>query len=148
MALTDTPSGELSPVLSPNGRFLAYTSERVGTPEILVRPFPNVDDGSWVVSTNGGTEPVWGNSGRELFYRNAAGDMVAVEVSTTTPEFELGQEQVLFPARGYRADRQHAQYDVSQDDERFLMIRTLEAGTFSLVFVGNFLEEVREKVGG
>jgi len=144
--LAVTPLRELSPSLSPDGRFLAFTSQESGRLEVVIIPFPNAGDWRQVVSPTGGTEPVWGNSGRELFYRNAAGDLVSVDI-TTTPEFTLGQERVLFSAQAFRADPQHAQYDVSLDDERFLMIRTQVAGTYGLVFVGNFLEEVRAKVG-
>jgi serine/threonine-protein kinase len=55
--------------LSPNGRYVAYQSSAdSGGFEIFVRPFPNLDDGKWQVSTDGGARPVWSRSGDELFY--------------------------------------------------------------------------------
>ncbi|MDP6580046.1 MAG: protein kinase, partial [Vicinamibacterales bacterium] len=75
---------------SPDGRFIAYR----GSGEIHVRPFPEVDEGQWQVSTNGGSWPVWGRQGRELFYRQGNA-IVAVPV-VTTPAFEFGAPRELF----------------------------------------------------
>ena len=65
----DTESVEARPALSPDGGWLAYASNESGQEEIYVRPFPNVDDGKWQVSTAGGASPVWSPDGQELFYR-------------------------------------------------------------------------------
>ena len=49
---------ELSPRISPDGRWMAYTSDESGQAQIYVRPFPEVDSGGrWQVSTNGGNSP-------------------------------------------------------------------------------------------
>src|SRR5258706_2718859 len=63
-----TPAVEVSPVFSPDGRWLAYMSLESGGPEVYVRPFPG-PGGKWQVSTGGGVMPVWSRNGRELFYR-------------------------------------------------------------------------------
>ena len=68
--LIATSAHELSASLSPDERWLAYQSNESGRQEIYVRPFPNVDDGKWTVSTRGGLSPVWSPTGRELFYLN------------------------------------------------------------------------------
>ena len=54
--------------ISPDGRWMAYTSDESGKSEIYVRPFPDVDKGKWQVSTSGGGSPLWSPDGRELFY--------------------------------------------------------------------------------
>ncbi len=75
---------ELQPEISPDGRWMAYTSDESGKYEIYVRPFPEVNKGRWQVSTSGGDTPLWSPNGRELFYRN--GDSVvavAVEAGQT-----------------------------------------------------------------
>jgi serine/threonine-protein kinase len=77
--LVATGYDETSPAVSPDGRWLAYTSDESGRPEVYVRPFPNTNDGRWLVSAGGGQEPVWAHSGRELFYRGS-GDLMVVEV--------------------------------------------------------------------
>ena len=77
----DSGFDENAPVLSPDGRWLAYVSDETGQDEVWVRPFPNVDAGRWQVSARGGTEPLWAHSGRELFYKSQ-GSMKVVGVST------------------------------------------------------------------
>ena len=59
--LLDSEVGEFTPAVSPDGRWLAYQSDETGTNQIYVRPFPNIGDGKWLVSTNGfGVTPVCG----------------------------------------------------------------------------------------
>ena len=62
----DTPAIETQPSVSPNGRWLAYSSDRSGEAEILVEPFP-ASGVATQVSARGGTEPVWSKDGRELY---------------------------------------------------------------------------------
>ncbi len=80
--------------ISPDGRWIAYLSDETGTYEVYVRPFPNVDDGRWQISTEGGVEPLWAPDGRELFYRNA-GAVIVVAVDTES-DFSAGPPEVLF----------------------------------------------------
>jgi serine/threonine-protein kinase len=63
-----TPFNEFNPAFSPDGRWLAYTSNESGTSEVYVRPFPG-SGGRWQVSTGGGAFPVWSRDGRELLFR-------------------------------------------------------------------------------
>ena len=120
------PYDERSPALSPDGRWLAYVSDESGRDEVYVRPFPNVDDGKWQVSANGGREPLWAHSGRELFYRRALaaeGALVAVTLAEG-PAFETLGERALFPDT-YEVDQHSRRYDVSPDDRRFVFIRAV-----------------------
>ena len=71
--LIQTRYEELSPVLSPDGRWLAYDSDESGRSEIYVRPFPAVDQARSQVSVNGGIEPRWSPNGRELLFSTDAG---------------------------------------------------------------------------
>ena len=146
--LVATDFSEYSPALSPNGRWLAYVSNRSGENEIYVSPFPDAGSGQVPVSTDGGTEPLWAHSGRELFYRNGANELVAVQV-TENPTFAAGQQDVLFSMTDYLFGLgYHPQYDVSPDDQRFVMLRIDgEVGGSELILVQNFFEELRERVG-
>src|SRR6202030_1842180 len=65
-----TPFNETAPRFSPDGRWLAYSSDESGRREIYVQPYPG-PGGKRQISTEGGTEPVWNPDGRELFYRCA-----------------------------------------------------------------------------
>src|SRR5438477_12353440 len=60
-------------MFSPDGRWLAYASDEWGRYEVYVQPFPSLI-GKWQISTEGGREPVWERSARELFYRNGVQD--------------------------------------------------------------------------
>ncbi len=136
---------EMSPAFSPNGRWLAYTSNETGEDEIYVVPFPNTGAGKRAISAGGGTEPLWSHRGNELFYRDASGDLVAVEVHTN-PTFSLGRSVALFPAAGFSSLRFAPQYAVALDDRRFLMIRPLQTSTpDKLIVVENWFEELRTK---
>ena len=70
-----TEFAERSISLSPDGRWLAYVSTRSGRNEVYVRPFPDAGASLQQVSTDGGTEPVWAHSGRQLFYVNGAQEL-------------------------------------------------------------------------
>jgi len=134
---------EMSPALSPNGRWLAYVSNETGADEIFVVPFPNTGAARWAISTGGGTEPLWSHRGSELFYRDASGNLVAVEVNTA-PTFSLGRTTVLFPAAGFASLRFTPQYAVAPDDRRFLMIRPLETSSpDNIIVVENWFEELK-----
>ena len=140
-----TKFSEMSPAVSPNGRWLAYVSNETGADEIYVVPFPNTGAGKWAISSGGGTEPLWSHRGNELFYRAASGDLEAVEVHTN-PTFSLGRSVALFPAAGFSSLRFTPQYAVAPDDRRFLMIRPLKTGTpDELIVVENWFEELGAK---
>ncbi|HEY8853319.1 MAG TPA: protein kinase [Gemmatimonadaceae bacterium] len=143
--LVATKFTEVSPAFSPDGRWLAYTSNESGQYEIYVVPFPNTGAAKWAVSTREGTEPRWSHSGSELFYRDLGRNFVAVEVKNN-PTFSLGRSTALFPAGGFASDEREPQYDVSSDDRRFLMIRPVAASSADkLIMVENWFEELKAK---
>ena len=140
---------ERSVSLSPNGRWLAYVSDRSGRDEVYVRPFPDAGASLQQVSADGGVEPVWAHSGRELFYRNGANELVAVQV-TDDPTLAVGQQEVLFSMADYLTSNGNPMYDVSPDDQRFVMLRIGDVETAiaapELIVVENWFEELKERV--
>ena len=143
--LVTTRFTEVAPAISPDGRWLAYTSNESGRYEVYVVPFPNTAATRWAVSTRGGTEPLWSHSGKELFYRDSGGNLVAVEVQST-PTFSLGRSTALFFAGAYFSFARVAQYAVAPDDRRFLMIRQVPGGApDELIVVDNWFEELKAK---
>jgi serine/threonine-protein kinase len=105
---------------SPDGRWLAYTSDEAGRQEIFVQPYPG-PGGKLQVSTEGGTEPVWNRNGRELFYRSG-NKMMAVDVTTGSP-FSAGKPRILFETEYVPTPASLRNYDVSADGQRFLMLK-------------------------
>ncbi len=146
VALVVTEYDETSPAVSPDGRWLAYASNESGQSEVYVRSFPNTNDAKWLVSTDGGQEPMWAHSGQELFYKGS-GNLMVVEV-LPGPTFVTGEHRVLFSVQAFRSAGFHQYYDVGPDDQRFVMIRdpsSDDAG--ELIVVENFFEELKAKVG-
>ena len=149
--LLATPAQERAVALSPDGRWLAYTSDESGRDEVYVRPFPNVDEGKWQVSLTGGGQPLWAHSGREIFYRSAANEMMVAQVSGS-PGFPVANRHALFSLNMeiLDPDPNFATWDVSPDDQRFFMVRWRAArtdqSTASLILVTNWLAELEAKV--
>jgi eukaryotic-like serine/threonine-protein kinase len=137
---------EAVPRFSPDGRWLAYISNESGRYEIYVQPYPG-PGGKWQISTEGGTEPVWNRNGRELFYRS--GDkMMAVDIATQ-PDFAAGTPRMLFEGRYEPAPVPAANYDVSPDGQRFLMLKpsaAAEAAPTQINVVLNWFEELKRRV--
>ena len=79
--LVQTPAVEYNAEISPDGRWLAYQSNASNAFEVYVRPFPEVTRDLRQVSSAGGTEPLWGPDGRELFYRAPDGAVMGVSIT-------------------------------------------------------------------
>ena len=148
--LLEGDSNEGYPEISPDGRWMAYVSDESGQPEIYVRPFPNVDDGRWPMSRDGGQTPVWGSDGRELFYRrldDAAMMVVSIDTELT---FSPGSSSVLFDAQEFLVTWPPATspaFDFSQNSQRFLMIREDPAANRpDIIVVLNWFEELTRLV--
>jgi len=106
---------------SPDGRWMAYSSNETGNSEVYVSPFPSTDN-KWQVSRGGGEEPRWRRDGRELFYLSAEGKMMAVAVKTGG-NFEAGSPQTLFQThlRQPISAVDRVSYDVTADGQKFLV---------------------------
>jgi len=152
--LVVTPFNEQYVDLSPDGRWLAYTSNQSGRNEVYVQPYPG-DGARQQVSVDGGTASAWSHDGRELFYMTASSiggqaaptKMMAVSVQLK-PTFTAGTPRMLFEGR-YGATANIRGYDVTADGRRFLMVQQKERPVMRLtdmVIVQNWVEELKQKL--
>ncbi len=99
----------------------------------------------WPVSTSGGAYPLWRPDGKELYYLNPAGAMVAVPMTVVGSRLEPGAPAVLFPTRifgGGTEAQQGRQYDVAPDG-RFLINTVLDSGTVPITLLQNWNPEAK-----
>jgi serine/threonine protein kinase len=124
-AILATPFQENQPAVSPNGRWLAYASNASGRAEVYVREFPK---GSWLLrlSVDGGIDPVWREDGRELFYYQPDGAIMAVSIEAAGARPRAGVPVRLFAIdpRAYRT------FDAASGGQRFL-INMVDPGSVS-----------------
>jgi serine/threonine-protein kinase len=134
-----TASDERWPMVSPDGRWLAYGSDESGRFEIYVRRFPG-PGGKWQISTEGGERPIWSKTRPELFYRNSKGMMVA-SYTVSGEAFGAVKAQVWAEKKDLSLD-----YDLTPDGTRFAVIEagsTDETSRPQLTFLLNFFDELR-----
>jgi Tol biopolymer transport system component len=128
--------------LSPDGRWLTYTSREAGQFEVYLRPFPGPDR-RWPVSTQGGTQAIWNPNGKEIFYRDG-NKMMVVEVAIM-PDITLSPPRVLFERPyAFGSGLTIANYDVTRDGQRFVMVKDESSGG-RLHVILNWPEELRRR---
>jgi Tol biopolymer transport system component len=112
---------EASPAFSPDGHWIAFHSSESGQTEVYVRPYPGPGP-RVVISSGGGSEPVWATSGRELFYRTTSVLMSAT--LTTGSGISVTSRKVLFAA-AYLRGRGNRNFDVAPDGNRFVFVKNV-----------------------
>jgi Tol biopolymer transport system component len=139
--IVETPASEgVGASVSPDGRWVAYTSDSTGSTEVWVRPFPG--PGAPIrVSPSGGSEPLWSRSGKELYYFQGANLMsVAVESGSA---FNFKPPTRLFEST-YQRGGQPPTYDVATDG-RFVMVKSETQGSNVVSVILNWQELLRVK---
>jgi dipeptidyl aminopeptidase/acylaminoacyl peptidase len=116
-AFAQTSFNEREGNFSPDGRWIAYTSNESGAEEVYVAPFPG-PGGKRQISAAGGSFPRWRRDGKEIYFLDADERLTAVSVSATSDGFDVGPPQPLFVVR--RGGERRV-YDVSPDGQRFLV---------------------------
>ena len=150
-------------MFSPDGRWVAYQSNESGRMEVYVRPFvppspgasadgPPVTGGGstaggqWQVSSSGGIMPLWRPDGKELFYIDPAGAMMAAPITIAGAAVIPGAPVVLFPTHivdGGVDTQQGRQYDVAPDG-RFLINTALDSAVAPITLIQNWNPEAKK----
>lgn len=138
---------EAYPAFSPDGRWMAYSSDESGRQEVYVRPFPG-PGGKWQVSTGGGAMPVWSRNGRELFYKTMDDRIMMASYSANGDSFAAGKSQLWSETRIQRVGAS-INFDVAPDGKRLAVLMTPENEAASrpthVTFLLNFFDELRRK---
>jgi len=113
-----TDADELSPRISPDGKWMAYVSAESGQDEVYVRPFPG-GGGRTLVSMNGGREPLWSRDGRTIFYSNAGAYLAAAITLSGSPS--VARRDTVATGT-YASWRFHPLYDVAPDGKHLLVL--------------------------
>ena len=148
------PSGQFnqrSPMVSPDGRWVAYMSTQSGRDEVYVRPFPEGGRRAQI-SNNGGVEPMWGADSSELFYREIDGATTTMIVAQlrTGPELRVAGREALFSGDYYfMGNWARTVYDYDRQSDRFLVVTPDDgqAGdSLKISVVLNWFEELKARV--
>ena len=138
---TTTPYEEYNGVFSPDGRWIAYTSDETGTDQVYVTPFPGPGS-KWQVSTDDGDLPQWREDGKELYYLNGKDEIMAAEVNGSTSTFQIGQVKKLF---SINAARPGTIYQNSRDGQQFIVNSVLSKSDKSkVVLVKNWDQDIEK----
>jgi len=136
--------------LSPDGKWIAYSSVESGNGEVYVQAFPP-NGTKYQVTTSGGASPLWSPDGKQLFYLNRdAQQMFAVDVQTQ-PTFVPGKTTPL-PIQGISAPGSPRPYDITPDGKYFVVMfpkSQAEAGKAlpeQLNITLNWFEELKQRV--
>ena len=113
-----TEADELSPRISPDGKWMAYVSAESGQDEVYVRPFPAAG-GRTLISLNGGREPLWSRDGRTIFY-STVGAHVAAAITLSASPGVTRRDTVA--TGSYASWRFHPLYDVAPDGRHLLLL--------------------------
>jgi serine/threonine-protein kinase len=145
--LINTRSNEFHPVISPSGRWLAYSSDESGRAEIYIKPYPG-PAGAIPVTTDGGREPVWDPSEKELYYRDDTGYKLFKVSILTEPTVQVGSPELLFEGRFMASSSLWGRnYDISPKGDFFILIEEEETQPAAQInVVVNWFEELKRLV--
>jgi len=161
IALLDTGIGRVTPLLnsqydekfpefSPDGRWIAYTSNKTGRQEVYVQDFPKMNSLE-KVSSEGGIEPVWARDGKRLYYRwpdELPNQMWVVDIQTDG-SFAAGKPHLLFQQSGYLWSAPIRAYDIDRNSQRFLMVKREQrkpTPVTEMTLVQNWFEDLKRRV--
>ncbi len=116
--LAKTRFEERAGSFSPDGKWVAYSSNESGRYEIYLTPFQAVDGKRYTVSNQGGASPAWSRDGKEIYFVAGDGRLTAVPVTIRGSDVQFGRAESLFPVDSSDFSRS---YEPSRDGQRFLI---------------------------
>jgi Tol biopolymer transport system component len=149
LKLAGASADEKQPAISPDGRWIAYTSDESGRDEVFVRPFGAKTASKWQISSEGGKNPGWSHDGKNLYYENLDGRIMATACEVKGESFATGKPRPLSD-RQLVAPTNDANFDVAPDGKTVVaLVRSGGSGgdaqTIKATFLVNFFDELRRK---
>ena len=142
--LQPSPFWEGHPMVSPDGRWLAYFTDESGRKEIYVTAFPT-GGRRWQVSPDGGAWPLWDPSGQSLYWIQLPGQaLMKAEVDGSGEVVRIGEVSTIAEGLPTLVEGTY-QYDIAPDGERFLFNITERASVPALSVVLDFPAELRRE---
>ena len=142
------PQVEVDPVISPDGKFIAYASTELGPNELFVRPYPG-PGGKWKISLAGGKFPVWSRTKKELFFLGGDNRIMVVSYTTEGNSFVAERPRVWSPTPIRRDGVRHS-FDISADGTRAVVFPQpppgQTEGSLHATFLLNFFDDVRRRI--
>ena len=123
-ALLNSKADELMPLISPNGRWIAYLSDESGYWELYVQSFTaegKLGSDRKRISASGATSPVWSRDAKEIFFISRDRQMMATTVKTDGAEFDRTPPVALFKTRTVYGYGLFREFTVTPDRQRFLV---------------------------
>jgi dipeptidyl aminopeptidase/acylaminoacyl peptidase len=130
---------ERDAAFSPDGRWLALSSNESGENRVYVVPFPG-PGGRWQISPRSGTAPRWRRDGRELFYLAADNRLMAADVKLGASVVEVGEVKPLLETRSYGV---FSRFDVTADGQRFVIPYEVDRSSTAIVLVVDWLADLK-----
>ncbi len=142
-----TPANEREPAFSPDGRWMAYSSDESGKYEVYVRPFPDAAGGKWQVSSGGGNSPLWSRDGKSLFFETLDDRIMETGYAVSGVSFSPGKPR-LWSDKQLISPVADGNYDIAPDGT----VEGLVAGSAAenrpslhVTFLLNFFDELRRR---
>ena len=144
-----TPFDERHDMFSPDGRWMAYSSNESGSYQVYVRAFPD-KGGKWQISNGGGVYPIWARNGRELFFRTEDNRIMVVSYTVKGDSF-VADKPHAWSDKPIANIGMIGNYDLAPDGKRIAALMPVETAEAQkaqnqVTFLENFFDEIRRKV--
>lgn len=145
-----TPADERNPSFSPDGRWIAYSSDESGTFQVYVRAFPD-KGGKSQISNSGGTYPMWSRNGHELFFETLDSHIMVAAYTEKGDSFVADKPRVWSEKQIGGVVHNIRGFDLAPDGKRIVALMPVETAEGQkaqshVIFLMNFSDEVRRKV--
>jgi Tol biopolymer transport system component len=128
---------------SPDGRWIAYTSNESGKREVYVMPSSG-NGGKWQVSNGGGQQPLWRHDGSEIFYLSTDDKLMSAPIKLNSDSVQADAPRELFNLANsiLSVNGLVSPYDVTADGKRFLVVTVEQGRSFEINLMTNWTAAV------